>query len=581
MAVTSETKTMERALLILALLCLVAGCSTQHYRKSADKAAASIIAEKTPLVPNMDPKFTIEQTNVVSLDDLPVVTAPEEAFGADERMELGAKIISLAKALEISVNQSRTYQTRKEQLYLEALALSLTRHQYTPIFSGQARGEYAVSPEQATTVVIDPITLMPTAQLSDELVEQHRVSGSATAGFDWLLKTGARLSAAFTTDFLRYLTGDPRTFTSSQLSATLIQPLLRGGGYKVATENLTQGERTLLYELRDFTRFRRDFSVQIASAYYGVLQNKDTVRNSWRGFQNFKLNVERERALAEQGLRTQSSLGLLQQSELNTETTWINAVRNYRQALDQFKIQLGLTTDAHVALEDRELGELRILHPDITAEQAQEVALVTRLDFYNVRDQLADTQRRVDLAANGLRAQLDLVASAGIESPQEPAAKFAVPDIDRRHWNAGLTLDLPFERTAQRNNYRAALIAQEQAKRQLQQAEDQIKLQVRNDWRNLDQAKRNFESSQIGVELSERRVEEQELRAQVGRGTARDLVDAQNDLIAQKNLRTQALVAHTIARLQFWNDMGILYIKDSGKWEERPPPAQPAPPNKP
>jgi len=27
------------------------------------------------------------------------------------------------------------------------------------------------------------------------------------------------------------------------------------------------------------------------------------------------------------------------------------------------------------------------------------------------------------------------------------------------------------------------------------------------------------------------------------------------------------LVAHTIARLQFWNNLGILYIKDRGQWE--------------
>ena len=74
--------------------------------------------------------------------------------------------------------------------------------------------------------------------------------------------------------------------------------------------------------------------------------------------------------------------------------------------------------------------------------------------------------------------------------------------------------------------------------------------------------------------MSERRVEEQELRAQVGRGTARDLVDAQIDLISQRNLLTQALIAHTIARLQFWNDMGILYIKDHGQWEEMKPKRQ-------
>jgi outer membrane protein TolC len=145
---------------------------------------------------------------------------------------------------------------------------------------------------------------------------------------------------------------------------------------------------------------------------------------------------------------------------------------------------------------------------------------------------------------------------------------FAAPDLDRYRWSAGLELDLPFERTAERNAYRAALIAQERAARQRQQTEDQIKLQVRDDWRNLDQAKRSYEIAEMGVALSQRRLEEEELRAQVGRGTARDLVDAQNDLIRSRNDRTQALVAHTIARLQFWSDMGILYIKDGGKWEE-------------
>ena len=546
---------------------LVLGCTNSHYRKSADKAAYSQIEEKRPYVVNADPQFTIEQTNVVTLTNLPVVTASEEAFGAEADLERGAYIISLEKALEIAVYHSRIYQAQKEQLFLQSLQLSLVRNQYTPIFIGRSRADYQVITAQGTRIIVDPITQEPKVELSDDLVEQHRIAVGGALGANWFLKTGAALSVAFTSDFLRYLTGDPRPFASSQLVATLVQPLWRGAGYKIATENLTQAERNLLYALRDFTRFRRDFSVQIATAYYNVLQNKDAARNAWRGIQNFKLNVDREKALAEEGLRTQASLGLLQQSELNTETSWINAVRAYRQTLDQFKIQLGLSTDAHVALDDRELDGLRILHPELTPEEAQESALAMRLDLYNVRDQLGDAIRRVDLAANGLRPQIDVVTSVAVNSDPQGNGE-SIPQWGRYRWNAGLNVDLPFERTAQRNNYRAALINQEQSARQLQQREDEIKLQVRNDWRNLDQARRNFESSEIGVELSERRVQEQELRAQVGRGTARDAVDAQNDLIAQKNLRTQALVAHTIARLQFWNDMGILYIKDNGRWEE-------------
>jgi outer membrane protein TolC len=132
-----------------------------------------------------------------------------------------------------------------------------------------------------------------------------------------------------------------------------------------------------------------------------------------------------------------------------------------------------------------------------------------------------------------------------------------------------LSLDPVFDRTTERNEYRRKLIERDQAARALQQQEDDIKLQVRDSWRTLDQAKRNFEISEIGVKLAERRVEEQTIRAELGiLKAAQDQVDAQNDLVNSKNQRTTTLVAHTIARLNFWNNMGILYIKDGGKWEE-------------
>ena len=102
----------------------------------------------------------------------------------------------------------------------------------------------------------------------------------------------------------------------------------------------------------------------------------------------------------------------------------------------------------------------------------------------------------------------------------------------------------------------------------MEQQRDQIELQVRDSWRTLEQARRTYQISEIGVKLAERRVEEQELLAELGRAKALDQVDAQNSLLSSKDQLTQALVAHTIARLQFWDNMGILYIKDNGQWQE-------------
>ena len=161
---------------------------------------------------------------------------------------------------------------------------------------------------------------------------------------------------------------------------------------------------------------------------------------------------------------------------------------------------------------------------------------------------------------------MNLFANAAIAS--NPGKNFSLPEPQRYSWSAGLEVDPGLDRTAERNAYRQALIARNSAARTLEEQEDQIRLQVRDSWRTLDQAKRNYEISEVGVHIAERRVEEQSLLAEVGRSKAQDQVDAQNALIDSKNQRTQALVNHTIARLQFWNNMGILYIKDNGQWEE-------------
>lgn len=556
-------------LFALLLLAFLPGCSTQHYRRSADKEAYGVIAQKAPRVKNMDEHFTIEQTNQFSLGDLPMGTPVEEFLGADGEAEREARVISLEKALEIAVNHSRAYQTQKEQLFLSALSLTLARHQFAPIFSAGGGATYTVTTAEVADYVPDPND--PSKQIpvfTDKLAETRSVDVNGQTAAALLLNTGARLTASFTTDFLRYLSGDPSSRVQSHLLGNLVQPLWRGAGYKVTLENLTQSERNLFYALRDFTLFRKQFSVDVATAYYQVLGGRDAVRNGYTKLQSARRNAERTRSLAEEGRATQADLGRLEQQLLSAENEWINAIRGYKQSLDNFKIRLGFSTDAAIVLDDRDLEQLKIIHPEISVEDSIKVALVTRLDYQNAREQYEDAGRKIGVAANALKAQVDLVASAGIDSKQQSATRFPVPDIDRYNWSAGLNVNLPLERKAERNTYRGSLIAYEQSRRAFELRADEIKLQVRDSWRALDQAKRNFEISEIGVKLAERRVEEQNLLAELGRAKAQDQVDAQNDLVNSKNQRTQALVNHTIARLQFWNNLGILYIKDDGRWEE-------------
>ncbi len=635
----------SKLLRILVLCFLLTGmsCSTNWYKEKADEEVYGIIEEKTPDVPGMPVTFNIEPDEINRLEGLSIAGPPPEFLGEEGIEEEGALIISLKKALELSVWTSRDYQNAKEQLYLRALDLTLDRYQFTPIFGASASANYArsttdilkttdgvrlaqVVPDwmrqtatltgiglsQQTTaanllqtlqnngVAISPqligglqtggqlastpgdlmnvyANLVESAftqaginQPRPEIMDERSIDGQTFVGVNMLLKGGGQIAASLTSNFLRFLTGDPRLSTSSLLSATVTQPLMRGRGSRVSAEFLTQSERDTLYELRNFTRFRKTFAVRVASSYYQVLQARDAASNSYRAYKSFQITVDTNRARALEGRITQSELGQTEQGLLNNETAWVNSVRAYSRALDQFKILLGLPTDAKVILDERELEELRVRGPidfPVSAEDAILVALESRLDFHTVRDQRDDTFRRIYVAANNLKMDLDLVLTGAVNS-KPGNDEFDTLDFDRAQWSAGFDVDLPLSRKPERNAYVAALIVNQRAERDLQLAQDTIKFEVRNAWRQLDQARKNYETAQSQIELNLRRVEDEELKTELGRATARDLVEARDALTDAENAVTDALVSHTVSRLEFWRDMGILFIKESGEWED-------------
>lgn len=530
----------------IALALLLAGCSTRQHSRSADAEVYATLHQRGWQVENMPAEFSIEQTNRLDFADLAQAGEPELFLGEEGELERGAWILRLDRALQTAVRHSRVYQNSKEQLYLAALGLTLTRHQFAPLFAAGG-----------TAVV-----------RGDSVSEDPSFQGTGRVNVDWLLRDVGRISADLTADFTRIFTHGVGSLSSSRLGMRISRPLLRNAGFLQESEGLTQAERDLLYQVRDFVRFRKDFSVQIATEYYRVLGQRDAARNAYMNLEGSRQTAARTRALAREGRSTQTDLGRLSQQELSAESAWIAATRAYRRSLDDFKLRLGIPVETALVLDDRELAALTIQHPEIAVEDAIRVALEARLDYQNLRDGFDDATRQVDLAAEGLKAQVDLVAAGSLRGQPQPD-DWEWPNYANYDWNAGLNLDLPLDRKAERNAYRSALIGLERSGRSLAQRRDEIELEVRESWRSLEQARRNYEISEIGVRLAERRVEEQSVLAEIGRARAQDQVDARNDLVDSRNQRTQALVGHTIARLQFWNNMGILYIKENGQWEDR------------
>lgn len=587
------------------------GCSTpngirEHYSKGADKEVYRLLEQKSSEVQGSDPSFTIEQMELPELANLPVSEHTDKFMGDEELSGEAPRVISLEKALEIAVKHSRSYQSEKESLYLNALSLTSARHNFRPNFTGKAGTNYNRSTHEETIgadakmssngttaqslqverLIGTPGQLLKTysdlvqsaakqddgTEIHQVTVEDKRISGNSSFGVSLLLAGGTEIALNLASDFTRFLTGTHGLSTGSTLSATLTQPLLKGAGRKVARESLTQAERDLLYQLRSFARFRKTFSVKTASSYYQVLQARDRVYNDWRGYQDTKTSAELQSLLAEAGRVTESDAARFKQNELTAKDDWNASIRDYKGSLDKFKVELGLPADANVVLDSQELErmlERGIVENNIFPDDAVEIGLAARLDLYNSRDRTVDSARRLEIAANGLLPALDLQVSWVANTRNEDSTGYRDFDFKRSTWNAGLDLrEITFDRKRQRNTYKSALISYDRASRSLDDNEDNIRLDVRNSWRRLEQAMRSFEINKDAVELNERRVEEQELLTEAGRASALDMIDAQNELVRARNALTSSLVNHNTTLLTFWTDMGILYIKENGQWEE-------------
>ncbi|MDB6052587.1 MAG: hypothetical protein JWN25_110 [Verrucomicrobiales bacterium] len=532
---------MQRRFLFLHLLVLGAAftaCSPKFYRNSADKETYKVIQQKQ--------KAALGKTNEFSIDtsfsnrDPKSITSAEIIQGRTNSFFLR---LSLEDALSMAMTNSRNFQLRKESLYLLALGLTHDRYQYTPIFDLSARADETRFSTKDQQVGVHP-----------------------EGGFTQVFKGGGRLSVQILNDFLQYYTGDPRRSALSTISANLTQPLLRGSSAKIVAEQLTQSERDVIYEIRNFARFQNTFSVGIITTYYRLVQQKDVVRNEYNNYQILVKGIDRAENLSFDRLPA-FQVDQARQDELAAKTRYILAVQDYQNKIDSFKMDLGLPQGVDLLLDDAPLEDLTVaglLGVPISEEEGFQMSILHRLDLLNEIDRFEDAKRKIDVAKDALRTQLDFVADASLGSDRPN--DYSHFDLDKYQASAGFKLNLPINRLPERNNYRSSLINFERELRTLAIALDNAKSDIRNGLRTLGQARQNYEIQRVAAELANRRVESADLLLQAGRAQIRDLLDAQASLLQARNSVSSALVEYHSARLNLLINLEVLDASKPRFW---------------
>ena len=518
---------------------LLSGCTSAHYRRSADKEVYGIIDQYEQRIFGHTNTFTI---NTPYSDRKPEAIPPAELI--EDRLQSGQRALTIAQALDLAVRNSREYQSAKETLYLTTLSLTGARYAFSPQFFADSTGT-----------------------LGRDVNGDAFGNVNSQTGVSQLLKTGGQLSASLANDILYYFTGDSRRSLVSLITLNLSQPILRGfGRNNPRVEALTQAQRDVVYAVRNYSFFQNQFALQIVNDYFVLLAQKDTIRNRYTNYLGRVQSTRRLEARAADREQL-SDVDQARQAELTAKNNYVNAVAAYRNSLDQFKIKLGLPIGEKLALDDSELDEMEqngLVRASLDPDAAYRVATAKQLQILNSIDEFEDAKRKVRVAANQLLAEVNLVGKAALESDR-PTDYYHF-DPDKLRASAGLQVNLPIDRLPERNLYRRELVNFEAQIRTLTLTLDNLKESIEKGLRTLEQRRQNYEIQKNALQLANRRVQSTTLLLEAGRAEVRDLVDAQDSQISSENAVIAAMVDYQQTRLQLMLDIGALDTEKPKFW---------------
>ncbi len=533
---------------LAAALMLVSACTriANFAEERADRAAYGNIRATQRLATGAAEPFTIDEEEARRMRGV----LEQEAAGE------AAKLLSLSEVLAIAMANSRSYQAEKEALFIKALSLSKTQKEYNHDFSGSLSAE-------ASQVSYESGSSSETNNLAETFGERG-VDGSFTAGVKRTLVTGAEISLDFTQNLASYLSSPNEKTANSFVAFEIVQPLLRGFGPLVSKEPLRQAERDMIYAVREFKRYQQDFVIGTAQQYYSTLRKADALRNARNNYESAIANREQTESFARAGRIAEFQAAQARQSELNAADGWISAKSNYQQALDSLRYTLGLSVDLNVEPDPAELEALAgrgLVDVGVSLEEALDSALSNRLDLVNQRQKVEDKERKLEVARRDFGPDLDVSYRVNQDLSGD--------DSSDEQEEVLVGLDIPFDWTTRRNSYRVAQINLQAAIRNMEKAEDGVRLNVRDLWRTLERNRLVYQNRLLSVDLSERRVESATLLLKQGKAVTRDLLEAEDDLLSSRNAATVALVDYTINRLRFWDAIERFKIDPKGMWYEQ------------
>jgi len=408
----------------LAILLLLAGCTRRYYRNFADADVYRIEDERQfdwrwtvpPRPVEAQPNSRIGDKHDPDREPIPPddpaarpfqVSAgrPFEFHGWKKRGTApvedltwlsclprgsdGAVLLGSASAMQIALANSRDYQTNVENVYLQALSLTLSRFSFFPqLFSTQTT-QYR--------------------HFGANKNDSNQLQLFAQNSLNWTFYSGANLLVNFANSLIFEYNGRGFQAVNSGLAVSLTQPLLRGAWARNVTQPLSLVERQTLYTVRDFASYRRTFYVTVVSNYLQLLTQVQQIRNQQNNVQALKRSLDEYEALVQANISSPLERDTIANQYLNARQLLLGQEAQFQTALDLYRVQLlGLPADFPLKIDETLLTQFELNDPRLDTLRRENDALYLSLLQYDRppgRGVMADAARKVKTQF----AQLDAV----------------------------------------------------------------------------------------------------------------------------------------------------------------------------
>ena len=415
-----------------------------------------------------------------------------------------------------------------------------------------------------------------------DVISSLRQNGGFT--YRHTLDTGTNYQVSFT-GLKTASSSSFRTFNPSiqdTLQFRIEQPLLRNRGRGIQRIPILIARAR--YDNSQSTARQRVLGLiaQAENTYWQVVSNRESLNVQENNLELRRRFLERSQRELELGAISPLDIYQPEQNYANAQVSVTRARYQLQQAQDRVRRQIGADLDPEIRnlpLVLTESADPPIYMPTFEPEESIRKALLMRpeirlrrtnlaIDDYNIKRntnaQRPDLALTAQYSATGLGGNLyensvlgggtsQLIATGGFPAAMDQLFRFAFPT-----YSVGLQLNLPLRNRRAAVDLANSVIQKKRDMYELRSLEQQVRLDVLNAITGVELSKAAIQQAAVALDFSQKRLDAEQRKYDLGVSTAFIVLDAQDDLVQSQADLLQESIGYRRAMVTLMQATGEL-----------------------